>query len=129
MTLLDDKIGPKVAAAILRVGVSVDIRRPPLAADYDSDTGSVSGSGTSFADRTVTMRLEYTIREIDGETVIQGDTYVMKAGTDSDTGYTPRVNDEITFVDAQIWRVMHVIPYESGDKVAAYKLQLRRIKA
>lgn len=83
-----------------------------------------------------TPKLGYKEYQVDNDNIQRGDTYILIAALDVEELGFPMTLDEqsaarstVTMIvqeDDQHWNVKTIEVIESGDEIAAYKLQLRR---
>lgn len=85
-----------------------------------------------------TPRLRYKTYQVDGNTVLRGDTYILVAALDvEEIGFDMTLDERdapsasVTMIvqdasDDEHWNVKSIQVIESGDLIAAYKIQLRK---
>jgi len=127
VTALDAKLVPKALAIIAKVGRSATVT-VRSGATYDAATGKYTGGTSTPYTVTMTPRLAYEQRYVgspsSGNDVIKAeDCYVLLAG--SGLAFTPNRGQILTILGTT-YRVIDVKPYETGDQIAAFELQLRR---
>ena len=121
MTVLDDKLVPRVKEIILKYGLIVTVSQY---ADrtYDLATGE-GGSDSGPVDITITPPTPYDNFYTDGDLIQTGDSLAFIAALD--IPITPKIGMVITLGIEQ-WRVIDVGIIRTGAKIALYSLQLRK---
>lgn len=94
-------------------------------ADYNATSSEVESSDRASAGRAV--RVEYELKDIDGEMIRRGDVrlYVSVATETGAEMPEPQNGDRITF-DGTIWRVIACSPIKSATVAVAYDVQARK---
>ena len=85
---------------------------------YDTGTGQVTESGTSYS--ILAVSIEYEDREVDGVAVQSTDRQLILEA--AELSFTPKMHDIVT-VDGANWRVENIYKDPIG---AIYILQIRR---
>jgi len=125
MTILDDKLLPKVDIIIDKFGKVASLRENFADGDYTAATGAVFGIPASHSVK-VTPPFPYEHKYIDGDLIEQGDMQVLlsaKALTD-DSVPDPQNGWRLT-IDTQTFHVISTSKIYSGESIAAWQLQLR----
>jgi hypothetical protein len=90
---------------------------------YDPETGSAAAWTVAAADVPV-FWIDYSVAQVDGQSVLQDDRLVLLAALDLPTGLVPGTNDRvIDVVSGDTWSVQRVV---SDPAAAHYQLQVRR---
>ena len=119
MTVLDDKMLPKILAAIAKVGVSATWNTATKS--YNRTTGVVTDSGTNHS---VTVSPPPPVSAaLVSATIESTDTVSFLAG--KGLTFTPKIGDLVTYSSAGTYEVLELHTLYSGDSVAAYKAILR----
>lgn len=115
---LDDKIAPKVTSLLEKYGRTVTLRTFPNISE-DKSTGKVA-LGTP-RDYTIyaSAPLNYSRNLIDGETIKEGDCYVIIAKQ----VIVPSAGMQI--IDDRTWSIVGVKTHTPQNQAAAFELQLR----
>jgi len=123
MTLLDDKITPRILELIQEFGVSATAKLWTDPA-YNTATSENTPSSTPVYSVIVTPLQQLDELGSDEEDHM---SKVRKATTymRGDVGFTPVPTMRLT-VGGQVWQVVEVTTYKPGNTIAAYKLELRR---
>lgn len=122
MTVLDDKMIPKIFAIIERYGKSVTFTVEAVQS-YNPATGETTAATPVTHTRKVTPPTAYEQRFVDGETIRAGDMKVFVAA--QGLAFVPALDQRVT-IDSVAWRIMAVGPIYTGELVALYELQLRK---
>ena len=121
MTVLDDKLVPRVKEILLKYGLTA------VADDYEDRTyDPATGVGASTAvavNVTITPPFPYTDFYADGDLIQAGDSITFIAALD--IPITPKVGMIITLGTEQ-WRVVDIGKIRTGALIALYSLQLRK---
>jgi len=118
-TELDLELLPEVLDVIQTYGRDATFTSAPTA--YSPATGAAT-PGTSLG--TVKVSPPAVDRKLMDEDLIQqGDTAVLVAG--SGLAFTPAVNQTLT-ISGQVWGVVAVTEFHSGEQICAWGLHLRR---
>ena len=122
MTLLDEKLTPKILALIDRFGVPAEVELWTDPA-YNAETGENAPSATPTYDVTVVplQALEELPEGEDGASKKIGAKTYLK-GT---VAFTPNTTMRLT-INSQTWQVFEVKTYRPGTTIAAYGLKLER---
>jgi len=120
-TLLDNKILPKVLAAINKVGTNATFKETTKT--YDPTTGATSESVTTNHTIKIVPPAPLNIQLVNGEVYKEGDMVTYIAG--SGAVVIPINGMEVTF-DSMKFQIVTANPLYSGDDIAAWELVLRR---
>jgi len=123
MTVLDDKIVPKVEEILDKYGKDLTVRDPG-SDSYDPDTGlTTPGTPTDHVIK-ASPPWPYDYKLVDGQVIRPSDSWILMAK--SGLPFTePKVGWEI-FVDSEEWTVVDTDTIWSGEQIAAYTCQLRK---
>ena len=120
LTALDDRLGPKALALILKYGKTATV-------DVTTYAYTTSSGGTTPTVVSHTVKISppeaYEISMSNANTVQQGDMKCMIAALG--LAFTPKIGIEIVF-DSQRWKVVSFEPVYSGDLVVVWIFQLRK---
>lgn len=119
MTKLDDKLIPKIAKIVDRLGKAVTFHVE--AGSYDPTVGRRVSDQTDHSVK-VTPPANYSERFIDGDNIQRGDVNILLPA--QDLVFTP-VNGMQVTIDAKPWAIVEVKPIYTGEQIGAYDLQLR----
>ncbi len=128
MTQLDIKIIPKVFKLIQKHGKTVEFVETTGGGAYDPATRKTTNRNKKKHNVKVTPPDKYKEDEIDGDVIRRGDSRILVPSQ----GLLFEINeDTIQFLrinyDTLGWEVKSYIPYYSGELIAVYELQLRRL--
>lgn len=122
MTTLDTTIPPEVVAILAELGKDVVFTEAPVPGDYDPTTGRT----TQTTPDTYTVKscppFAYEQRYVNGNTVREGDLRLLIAG--SGQSFVPTAGQVVAF-DSMTFTVVSVLPYYSGESIAAWEVQVR----
>jgi hypothetical protein len=121
VTDLDDKLIPKVLALVNKFGRVATFYEVTKTAD--DEAGTVTKSAPILHKRKVTPRAEYDLAFINGDTIRAGDMSVILPA--SGLRFTPVEAMKVEIGD-DAWKIVSLRPLDTGEKTAAYKLQLRK---
>lgn len=131
MTVLDKPMGKLAKTLMKKFGRPATITRPGAAGTYDPATGTVSQSAPALALSCSVAMTEFTEFQIDGTTVQRGDRKALVSGLklEEETGVTdwrPVPNLDQLIEGGRTWNIIGLIGISSGEKEAAFVLQVRR---
>lgn len=120
MTALDDRLGPKALALILKYGKTATV-------EVASQSYALTTGGTTSTPTTYTVKISppesYEVTLDNANTVQVGDMKCLIAALN--LAFTPKIGMDIIF-DTQRWKVISVEPIYSGDLVVVWVFQLRK---
>lgn len=90
--------------------------------DYNAATGRTTQSSPDAYTVKSAPPFAYEQRYVNGNTVQEGDLRLLIAG--SGQSFVPKVGQKVTF-DSGVYRVVSVLPYYSGEDIAAWEVQVR----
>ena len=122
MTVLDDRLIPRILAIVQRLGKLV-VFTVAATESYNPDTGEATRATAASYSLKVTPPEVYEEGLIDGENIRRGDMRVWLPA--SGLAFTPSPTVTVT-IDGATWAVVDVAPVYTGEQVALYGLQLRK---
>lgn len=122
-TKLDTTLPPRIRAIIARLGTTITFYYGGLG-EYDHQTGDTIIAGKSAVDQKCTPPTPYSRRYIDGDLIQEGDMLTFVANDTLE--FTP-INGMRAELNSVSWFVVSVQAIYSGELVAAWELQLRRV--
>lgn len=123
MTTLDTTMAVEVVSLLAEFGKDVVFTSAAVVAEYDPATGRTTQSSPTTYTVKSAPPFAYEQRYVNGNTVQEGDLRLLIAGADQE--FTPKVGQKVTF-DSGTYRVVSVIPYYSGEDIAAWEVQVRQ---
>ena len=128
-TVFDDKFRALARKLIAKFGPSQPASYTHITATggMDNDTNTVIGDTSDTQLIATTPLLSVKKLDMGSGTIFSTDSVIYIAGEDWDVLFTsdPRVGDQVT-LNGEDFRVIELMPLNSGDQMAAYKLFLRR---
>lgn len=100
--------------------------------DYDPITGRTIKAPAEDFTVNASPPLVYTIDEIDGSNILQGDIHNIIGASDLkrdiSTVSKERLLQSILEINGEALTIINVMPMISGTKIAGYELQLRKVE-
>ena len=121
-TELDVTLIPEILAIVTEYGKDVIFEVPQLS-EYDHSSGGVTETGPARHTKKVTPPANYDRKYIDGGSILAEDMQIFLPA--SELEFVPTKNCKVT-VDNQVYVVVSIRPYYTGESIAIYELQLRR---
>ena len=127
MTALDDEIVPEVDSTLDEYGITASFSYASGA--YDADTGAIAAGTTTHSGvivsppSAVSVELVGTTAGGAKEAIQSGDLEVYTKGSAA-LGFDPQPGWTLT-IGSIAYHVVAVLPYQSGDVIAAYRIVAR----
>ncbi len=126
MTVLDDKLVPGALKILNRFGVTRNYTQNVSV--YATD-GSVVDTPTVFTPKISPIHdfKKYTSQEPDGTSAPSTTPFVVVKGVwlaASGLGFSPEQGDSFVGLGGLVWKVVGVERFESGESIAAFRLQV-----
>lgn len=122
-TILDTKLIPKILAKVIKYGKTVDFVVPATKV-HAPETGIVTETNPTTYSKKVTPPEPYIEGYAPPESIRVGDSkiYLPSSGLE----FTPTRGYLVQF-DSTKWRMENVNPIYTGEQIALYELQLRKL--
>jgi len=128
-TVFDDKFRALAKKLIAKFGPSqaASYTHITAAGAMDDDTNTVTGATEDVQLIATTPLLAIKKLDLNNKTLVVTDSVIYISGPDWDAVYgsEPKINDQVS-LNGEDFRVVEIMPLNSGDQMAAYKFFLRR---